>query len=565
MDRAFDVESDNKVNNYPRVSTGIEDATNNTQIIIEYILDIIKKSNIEELKEINFIKRLEEIAHQEIKVNVVSTMSAGKSTLINALLGQKLMPSKNEACTSVITEIKHCKEKNFTGKVYYTDSSEVRLYERVELETMKQLNNTQNISKVEISCNIPFMSERNSTITLVDTPGPNNSRNSNHRHITYNMIDELSNDIIIYIINATQFGVEDDSKLLEYIIDKVNINDEESQDRIIFAINKLDEFKIDEDNIEQTLKEVKSYLKSKGINKPNIFPISARIALQIRDMSPEDDKYEEYDVYELKGIVRKINKNKEFHFEKYSSLSNIPKARIEYKLDKQQCCDSKYDMALVHSGIISLEQRIIDYVSKCEKDIILYNLINEVQRHIQVNKVKQQIEDRIYKYKIKKIRIEENIKLIQKIIHTEIIDKYMVTKIDVESITNDIVKNAKIKIRSSKFIVAGKRIKLDCISETKEYKEFESNIKVEVCNEFNRIFDKLVDNATYNLWKVYKSRFEDTAEYINSNGCLNSNIISDQNSYIKLIENITNSIKQEEDKLINLNNIEARLLSISSI
>lgn len=31
---------------------------------------------------------------------VVATMSSGKSTLINALLGQQILPSKNAACTA---------------------------------------------------------------------------------------------------------------------------------------------------------------------------------------------------------------------------------------------------------------------------------------------------------------------------------------------------------------------------------------------------------------------------------------------------------------------------------
>ena len=36
---------------------------------------------------------------------VMATMSSGKSTLINALLGEELLPSKNEACTAKIYSI----------------------------------------------------------------------------------------------------------------------------------------------------------------------------------------------------------------------------------------------------------------------------------------------------------------------------------------------------------------------------------------------------------------------------------------------------------------------------
>ena len=39
------------------------------------------------------------------EVIVVATMSAGKSTVINALIGQELLHSANEATTATITRI----------------------------------------------------------------------------------------------------------------------------------------------------------------------------------------------------------------------------------------------------------------------------------------------------------------------------------------------------------------------------------------------------------------------------------------------------------------------------
>ena len=34
------------------------------------------------------------------KVCVVATMSSGKSTFINSIIGEEIMPEKNEACTA---------------------------------------------------------------------------------------------------------------------------------------------------------------------------------------------------------------------------------------------------------------------------------------------------------------------------------------------------------------------------------------------------------------------------------------------------------------------------------
>ena len=39
---------------------------------------------------------------KEKKIGVFATMSAGKSTLINALVGYNLCPSQNQACTAKV-------------------------------------------------------------------------------------------------------------------------------------------------------------------------------------------------------------------------------------------------------------------------------------------------------------------------------------------------------------------------------------------------------------------------------------------------------------------------------
>ena len=54
-------------------------------------------------------KQLEE---QDFPVCVVATMSAGKSTLINAMIGEKLMPQKQKACTAIITRISNKGRRN---------------------------------------------------------------------------------------------------------------------------------------------------------------------------------------------------------------------------------------------------------------------------------------------------------------------------------------------------------------------------------------------------------------------------------------------------------------------
>ena len=70
---------------------------------IDDIFDKIQAGPFDELKQPDVVKAFNMAKSSDFEVNVVATMSAGKSTLINALLRQKLMPAKHEACTATIT------------------------------------------------------------------------------------------------------------------------------------------------------------------------------------------------------------------------------------------------------------------------------------------------------------------------------------------------------------------------------------------------------------------------------------------------------------------------------
>ena len=62
-------------------------------------------SPFDDLREERVRVNFEKAMGSEFEVAVIATMSSGKSTLLNALLGRELMPSKNEACTATIARI----------------------------------------------------------------------------------------------------------------------------------------------------------------------------------------------------------------------------------------------------------------------------------------------------------------------------------------------------------------------------------------------------------------------------------------------------------------------------
>ena len=275
--------------------------------------------------------------YRNIEVFVMATMSSGKSTLINALLSKKLLPSSNEACTATITRIINKNQKNYSAKAF--SRKRELLYEEYDV-SYEKWNNNENISEIEIYGIIPFANTLD--LTLIDTPGPNNSRNIEHRKILVKNLENVNNDtIILYVLNATQLGITDDSNLLDYIIKNVGNNTK----NIIFALNKLDCFR-DDDDILETLIKVYKYLKQKGLEKPNIFPVAALPALTIRS-EPQSIKQKQKRDY----FIDIMNIDENLHLEKYSVMKSE-----NYKLNNMK----DEEKALLHTGIHILENKIIE-------------------------------------------------------------------------------------------------------------------------------------------------------------------------------------------------------------
>ena len=260
---------------------------------------------------------------KEKKIVVVATMSSGKSTLINALLSKKLLPSSNEACTATITKVINRKQENYSAKAY-SEKKEL-LYEEydVSYEKMKEWNNNENISEIEIYGNIPFANKKEIlNLTLIDTPG--------------------QNTIILYVLNATQLGITDDSILLDNLIKIVG----NKSKNIIFVLNKSDCFNNEDDDMAKIMKGVSKYLEKKGIENTDILPIAALPALKIRS-EPQSIKQKQKRDY----FIDIMNIDENLHLEKYSIKENK-----DFELNNM----SYEEKAFFHTGLHILENRIIE-------------------------------------------------------------------------------------------------------------------------------------------------------------------------------------------------------------
>ncbi|WP_294160547.1 dynamin family protein [uncultured Selenomonas sp.] len=321
-------------------------------------------------------KAVEDLQQATFPVNVIATMSSGKSTLINALLGKKLMPAKNEACTAVITAIRDNDKEPFSAVAYDEANEVVGTAEALDEETMKRWNSDAAVSSIAVEGNIPFVDAKNMALVLVDTPGPNNSQNQAHKNRTYHAINNDKNNMILYVLNGTQLGTNDDDALLNYVARQMREGSKQMRDRFLFVINRMDAFNPKNEDIGEAVKKAIGYLERHGIEHPQVFPCSALAGLEMRTMfqgKTFDDLKDaffqtemEMDPEQLEGFSRvtKLNTSEALHLEQYAALSPTAKQELDEWFAQAKKADDKIGQALIHSGICSIESAIRAYVKK---------------------------------------------------------------------------------------------------------------------------------------------------------------------------------------------------------
>ena len=486
------------------------------------IFEEIQKGPFEEFKEPDLIKAFERAKSSEFEVNVVATMSAGKSTLINSLLGQRLMPAKQEACTATITEIKDNDSDHFSAKVYDKSGKLIETHPELTYEIMDRLNANPAVSKIRVEGNIPFVTAEDVALVLVDTPGPNNSRDPEHRAATYRMLSESSKPVVLYIMNATQLAVDDDNNLLKHVAENMKVGGKQSRDRFIFVVNKLDDFKKGEDSVDAALKKVRDYLADNGIENPNIYPASALTALNIRTILAQSDDDDDDDVYEAKGKVRKFNRNEEMYFENYAPLPASAKGIISNRLAKAIEEKNDKEQALIHSGVVPIEEAIRMYVLKYAKTAKLKNIVDTFIVKLESKRSFEKAKEDISLNKKERDKIAKKIDGIEaKLKSGEEAKKFKeeINAINYDSeiakLANNVIKKAQEKITKQLKDPKKKLSVEEAESLCVQFAKFADNLQAEVQVELENMIENNVKKNAEGLLKQYKKKLADLVDEIN--------------------------------------------------
>lgn len=238
---------------------------------------------------------------KQIRIIVTSNISSGKSTFINSVVGKNICKATQEICTEnnqLIINKSFEDEKVFiiNNKVISTYKNEKDLFLLFE-------------NRVKIIATAFNNSIANQYIcTLIDTPGVN-TKFKNHRVLAKEVLKKNNYEKIVYILNATKLGTDEEMSYLEWISENTD------HEKLVFILNKIDIFRVGEDDIQQSVNGIKNDLDNIGITNPIIIPYSSYFAYLVKlkesGMYLSEDEEDEY-----KLLLKKFSK-KEYNLSKY--------------------------------------------------------------------------------------------------------------------------------------------------------------------------------------------------------------------------------------------------------
>ncbi|MBW4550186.1 MAG: dynamin family protein [Aphanocapsa sp. GSE-SYN-MK-11-07L] len=247
-------------------------------------------------REIEDAKRTGEYLQQGVfRLLVLGDMKRGKSTVLNALLGENLLPSDVNPCTALLTILKYGSEKTVT--VHFNngtapeqiDFSTFRQRYTIDPQEAKQLEQRQqlafpNVSHAVVEYPLPLLEKG---VEIVDSPGLNDTEARNELSLGY--IHQCH--AVLFVLRASQPCTLSERRYLDNYIKDRNLT-------VFFLINAWDQVReslIDPDDSDELAEaeaklhqvfraNLAEYCMTEGHDRydERVFPISALIALRRR-------------------------------------------------------------------------------------------------------------------------------------------------------------------------------------------------------------------------------------------------------------------------------------------
>ena len=255
-------------------------------------------SIIEDLAMPRFAENLHQLSRKvdsdAFKIQIVGTFKNGKSTFINALLGEDILPTRVLPCTAVINEIKYGEEKR--AVLHFRNPLPKKLLSCIPEATLKHIQayGMKDVPPMEIeydqidqyvvipvdgdpeeiSLSSPYLSVElfypsallKEGVEIIDSPGFNEA--DERTAVTLEYLDKA--DAIIFLLDATKACSQDEMTTIEDTLLPKGFDD------MFFVVNRIDMVRREAERA-----EVKHYVETKvgGFTTNEVYCISALQAL----------------------------------------------------------------------------------------------------------------------------------------------------------------------------------------------------------------------------------------------------------------------------------------------
>ena len=524
--------SANPNKNYSLIDSKISNPNESFTVMKDVFAEIQSSNNpFNQLKTDEIKNQYESAISNEFEMAVVATVSSGKSTLINSILGRSLMPSANEPLTAKVVRIHDIDgQDSFRGETFDINNNQINTIQDLQLSDMRKINMDSNINSVEIYGDIAGVKSDNLHLVLIDTPGTNNSETESHQNTTYSLID--SNDavkpVILYILNSEQLRTNDDKKLLNDMANVMSEGGRADSERFIFILNKADAFNPDDnEDLQSVLDRCTKYLEECGIKNPRIFPCSAQFALVIRKKmagyeltDDEDDDFEKALKTVTKNRIPKM-------FSQWAPLRKELKNQMEVELNLAKQKNDIENQALIYSGVPAIELAINDYLLKYAMPIKIRDGVTSFNETLKNLALEQKEKEKLLQNEAERKKRIEEIEKIESVLNDGRKALDLEQEIDKLSVQEEILgalesygeKNSEIigRYLNDKNSTQVKKSEADnkCRNLISELNNANSKFKADIVNVFDSVFKQQIEFyvETYNSY--VKQLIRDNTTYDN--------------------------------------------------
>lgn len=248
----------------------------------------------------------------ECPIVIAGETSSGKSSIINLIVGEKILPTGITASTSRVCRIRYSEQMMIsTCNKDETELKSMAFTDRNKMvETLSDLAQTTDskISYVDIYFPVSMLQ---GNVIIVDTPG---TGDFGQEEVAKKMRSYLPNALaFVFVVNVSNAGGLQDDRLLRtlsYVRDSMNQMVSFCPEDVIFLLNKWDTLSDeDEKDIEEYLKKSKQILHRywEELDESCVFKVSATKALK---KEPEYTRLFDSFVKVLKDVITKSEKKR---------------------------------------------------------------------------------------------------------------------------------------------------------------------------------------------------------------------------------------------------------------